>query len=68
MVGVQADFQSAGAVGSALTSSLTSTTQAAESVDVLNIGGFSDHVFEVVAAFAEGGLGADHWVGVIEQV
>ena len=45
-----------------------STTQAAESADVLNIGGFSDQVFEVVAAFAEGGLGADHWVGVIEQV
>ena len=44
------------------------TTQAAEQPDVLNIGGFSDHVFEVIAAFAEGRLGADHWVGVIESV
>ena len=44
------------------------TTQAAEQADVLNIGGFSDQVFEVIAAFAEGRLGADHWVGVIEAV
>jgi 60 kDa SS-A/Ro ribonucleoprotein len=44
------------------------TTQAAERADILNIGGFSDQVFEVIAAFAEGKLGADHWVGVIEQV
>jgi 60 kDa SS-A/Ro ribonucleoprotein len=44
------------------------TTQATESADALNIGGFSDQVFEVIAAFAEGRLGADHWVGVIEQV
>jgi len=44
------------------------TTQAAEQPDVLNIGGFSDPVFEVVAAFAEGRLGADHWVGVVEAV
>jgi 60 kDa SS-A/Ro ribonucleoprotein len=44
------------------------TTQAAEQPDVLNIGGFSDNVFEVIAAFAEGRLGADHWVGVIESV
>jgi len=44
------------------------TTQAGERSDILNIGGFSDQVFEVVAAFAEGRLGADHWVGVIEQV
>lgn len=44
------------------------TTQAAESGDILNIGGFSDQVFEVIAAFAEGRLGADHWVGVIDAV
>jgi 60 kDa SS-A/Ro ribonucleoprotein len=44
------------------------TTQAAEREDVLNIGGFSDQVFEVIAAFAEGRLGADHWVGVIDKV
>ena len=44
------------------------TTQAGEREDVLNIGGFSDQVFEVIAAFAEGRLGADHWVGVIDAV
>jgi len=44
------------------------TVQAAESEDVLNVGGFSDQVFEVVADFAAGRLGADHWVGVIEQI
>ncbi|HEY4414099.1 MAG TPA: TROVE domain-containing protein [Verrucomicrobiae bacterium] len=44
------------------------TTQAGERADVLNIGGFSDQVFEVIAAFAEGRLGADHWVGVIDAV
>ena len=41
------------------------TTQAAERADVLNVGGFSDAVFDVVAAFARGGLRADHWVGAI---
>jgi 60 kDa SS-A/Ro ribonucleoprotein len=30
------------------------TTQAAEREDVLNVGGFSDHVFELVATFAKG--------------
>lgn len=45
-----------------------SHTQAQERADVLNIGGFSDHVFEVVSEFAKGTLGAEHWVGVIESV
>ena len=30
--------------------------------------GFSDAVFDVVAAFARGGLNPDHWAGVIEEV
>lgn len=42
------------------------TTQAAERADILNIGGFSDQVFELMAAFAAGELEADHWVGRIE--
>lgn len=42
------------------------TTQAVERADVLNVGGFSDAVFQVVADFAKGELGADHWVGRIE--
>ncbi len=44
------------------------TVQAAEREDVLNIGGFSDQVFPVIAAFAEGRLGADHWVGEIASL
>lgn len=44
------------------------TTQAAERHDILNVGGFSDAVFTMLAAFAEGKLGSDHWVGEIEQV
>jgi len=43
------------------------TTQAQERGDVLNIGGFSDEVFKLLAVYAAGGLGADHWVGVIEE-
>jgi 60 kDa SS-A/Ro ribonucleoprotein len=43
-------------------------TQAAESVgEILNIGGFSDSVFDVIARFANGTLDANHWVGVIES-
>jgi len=44
------------------------TTQAAERADILNIGGFSDHVFEVISAFAAGQLEADHWIARIEAV
>jgi 60 kDa SS-A/Ro ribonucleoprotein len=44
------------------------TTQAVEREDILNIGGFSDHVFEVVADFAAGRLNGNHWVGRIESV
>jgi 60 kDa SS-A/Ro ribonucleoprotein len=44
------------------------TTQALERPDVLNVGGFSDEVFEVVARFADGTLGADHWIGRIEVI
>ena len=44
------------------------TTEAAEREDILNVGGFSDQVFETVAEFAAGRLGADHWVGAIESL
>ena len=33
---------------------------------VLNIGGFNDHVFELIAEFAIGKLNTNQWVGVIE--
>ncbi|TAG21791.1 MAG: RNA-binding protein, partial [Rhodobacterales bacterium] len=44
------------------------TSQAAEREDVLNIGGFSDAVFDQIAAFADGRMGPDHWVGEIQAV
>ncbi|HVG19840.1 MAG TPA: RNA-binding protein [Blastocatellia bacterium] len=44
------------------------TTQAKEREDILNIGGFSDQVFDVIAEFAAGRLNANHWIGVIESV
>ncbi|MBV8636182.1 MAG: RNA-binding protein [Burkholderiaceae bacterium] len=44
------------------------TTQAAERADILNVGGFSDDVFKIIAAFAAGQLGAMHWLGEIEAV
>jgi len=40
--------------------------QAVEREDILQVGGFSDQAFEVIASFVEHGHGADHWVSVIE--
>jgi len=44
------------------------TTQAVEREDILNIGGFSDQVFDVVAEFAAGRLSGDHWVERIDSI
>ncbi len=44
------------------------TTQTAERRDIMNVGGFSDAVFTMMALFAEGKTGAEHWVGEIEKV
>jgi 60 kDa SS-A/Ro ribonucleoprotein len=44
------------------------TTQAGERADILNVGGFSDAVFDVIADFAEGRPSNDHWAGKIEEV
>ena len=44
------------------------TVQAVEHEDILNVGGFSDQVFEVISEFARGELNADHWIGLIESV
>ena len=44
------------------------TTQARDREDILNVGGFSDQVFDVIATFAAGRLSARHWAGVIEAV
>jgi 60 kDa SS-A/Ro ribonucleoprotein len=45
-----------------------STTQAAEQADILNIGGFSDDVFKIIAAFAAGQLSSAHWTGEIGAI
>ena len=45
-----------------------STTQAAERRDIMNVGGFSDAVFTMLARFAEGKMAADHWVGEIDKI
>jgi 60 kDa SS-A/Ro ribonucleoprotein len=44
------------------------TTQALDRHDILNVCGFSDAVFAVMAAFAGGKTGPDHWVGEIEKI
>lgn len=44
------------------------TTQAQEGTRVLNVGGFSDEVFNIVALFDKGALTTEHWVGEIERV
>jgi 60 kDa SS-A/Ro ribonucleoprotein len=44
------------------------TTQAAEREDILNVGGFSDQVFELLGTFAAGSTAPGHWSRVIEEV
>jgi 60 kDa SS-A/Ro ribonucleoprotein len=44
------------------------TTQAHDREDILNVGGFSDQVFEVIAKFTELGNNKDLWIQTIESV
>lgn len=44
------------------------TTQAKEREGILNVGGFSDAVFSLIAEFARGSMSDGHWVSVIEAV
>ncbi len=44
------------------------STQALERDDVLNVGGFSDAVFDVVNTFASGALDGGHWEDRIEAL
>ena len=46
----------------------SASTQAADSEDILNIGGFSDEVFKLIGLFANNQLSANHWVEVIDKV
>jgi 60 kDa SS-A/Ro ribonucleoprotein len=39
-----------------------------ERADILHVGGFSDHVFDLLGDFARGELRADHWVQVIDAI
>jgi len=43
-------------------------TQAYDRADVLNVGGFSDQVFEAIARFATDGNDARHWLDEIARV
>jgi len=44
------------------------TSQAYDRAEVLNVGGFSDQVFQLIADFAANKLHPEHWAGLIEQV
>jgi 60 kDa SS-A/Ro ribonucleoprotein len=44
------------------------TTQAPERPDILNVGGFSDTVFDIVREFYNENLTPEHWVGVINDI
>jgi 60 kDa SS-A/Ro ribonucleoprotein len=44
------------------------TTQVVDREDVLNVGGFSDSVFELIADFAAGRMTGSHWVDRIAAV
>ena len=44
------------------------TTQAETRDDILNVGGFSDTVFDVIARFAQGETGAEYWTREIARI
>ena len=44
------------------------STQAMDREDILNVGGFSDHVFDVISAFVSHQLDPEHWIGRIEAI
>ncbi len=44
------------------------TAQAQSRLDILNVGGFTDAVFDTLAAFAKGEAHADYWVREIERI
>jgi 60 kDa SS-A/Ro ribonucleoprotein len=44
------------------------TSQAIERPDIMNIGGFSDQVFKIVARFAKGELAGEHFVSEIKNI
>lgn len=45
-----------------------STTQAPDDKSIMNIGGFSDAVFDIIGEFYKGTLTPEHWVGIIDAL
>jgi 60 kDa SS-A/Ro ribonucleoprotein len=45
-----------------------SSTQASDDANILNVGGFSDTVFDIIREFYNGNLSPEHWVGLIDQI
>jgi 60 kDa SS-A/Ro ribonucleoprotein len=43
-------------------------SQAQERDDIMNIGGFSDQVFDIISLFSKGELSGEHWVNKINTV
>jgi 60 kDa SS-A/Ro ribonucleoprotein len=43
-------------------------SQAQEREDIMNIGGFSDQVFDIIALFSKGELSGEHWVNKINSI
>ena len=43
------------------------TVQAPDREDILNVGGFSDSVFDVISAFAQRGSDSNHWCDMIDK-
>lgn len=44
------------------------TTQVTERPDAINVGGFSDDVFSLIASVASGDTGPEHWLRLIDAV
>ncbi|MCA9090843.1 MAG: TROVE domain-containing protein [Planctomycetaceae bacterium] len=44
------------------------STQATERADIINVAGFSDQVFQLIADVAQGRSSENHWVNQIEQM
>ena len=42
--------------------------QAVDRPDILNVGGFNDSVYDLMALFAKGEMSAEHWVGEINKI
>ncbi|HCS53619.1 MAG TPA: RNA-binding protein, partial [Planctomycetaceae bacterium] len=43
-------------------------TQAVERADIVNVGGFSDQVFKLIANVSKGQASENHWVNEIERM